>query len=70
MNNKFVTGQGVTYRPQGEAPGDFTVVCSMPHEDSAPEPKYRIKAPYEHFERVVRELDLTGSSAVRLVVAN
>ena len=60
MSFKFEAGQAVTFKDPRSRETQFTIVQRMPNEDNASEPRYKIKADGEGFERVVYESDLNS----------
>jgi hypothetical protein len=60
MSFKFIAGDAVTFKDPRSRESQFTIVQRMPGEDNASEPRYKIKADGEGFERVVHESDLNS----------
>jgi hypothetical protein len=60
MAFKFEVGQVVTFQDPRSLEAKFTIVQRMPGEDNASEPRYKIKAETEGFERVVVESALNS----------
>jgi hypothetical protein len=58
MAHKYGVGTKVGYRDPRSLETVFQVVKLLPSEDSADEPRYRIKAAAETFERVAAEGEL------------
>jgi len=56
MAFKFKVGAKVGFLDRRSKETRYTVVQCMPGEDSASEPRYKIKAEGEGFERVVVEV--------------
>ena len=60
MSFKFEAGEVVTFKDPRSLETQFTIIQRMPGEDSASEPRYKIKAAAEGFERVVVESALNS----------
>jgi hypothetical protein len=60
MAFKFEVGETVGYQDPRSKETVFTVIERRPGEDNAAEPRYKIKATGEGFERVVAECDLNS----------
>ncbi len=63
MTHKFAVGETVTLEARllrSAVAGDYEIRCLMPaSENSADEPRYRVKSAAEGHERVVPECDLS-----------
>lgn len=60
MALKFAVGDTVAYRSMASKEMVFKIVQQMPGEDGQSEPRYKIKAVGEGYERVVSESDLNS----------
>ena len=58
MPFKFKVGEKVGFHDRRSKETNYRVVQCLPGEDNASEPRYKIKAEREGFERVVVENDL------------
>jgi hypothetical protein len=58
MAHKYAVGDGVGYHNSRSLESIFKVMRLLPTEDHAGEPRYKIKADGETFERVVAESEL------------
>jgi hypothetical protein len=65
MAFKFKVGETVGYQDPRSKETVFTVIERRPGEDNVPEPRYKIKAIGEGFERIVTECDLNSGFADR-----
>jgi hypothetical protein len=63
MPFKFKVGETVGYQDPRSKETVFKVIERRPGEDNAPEPRYKVKAIGEGFERVVAECDLNSAFA-------
>jgi hypothetical protein len=60
MAFKFEVGETVAYQSSGSNETEFKIVMQMPGEDRQSEPRYKIKAVGEGYERVVPESSLNS----------
>jgi hypothetical protein len=58
MAFKFAVGTTVSHKAMASKETVFTIVQQMPSEDRQSEPRYKIKAVGEGYERVVGESEL------------
>ena len=63
MAYKFAAGEVVTCKDPRSLDTKFTIVQRLPGEDNASEPRYKIKAETQGFERVVAESALNSAFA-------